>query len=133
VSLRAASSFAAINAMQLLFVLRSANLQVTTDQQFQKIFGGSAYQVSQIIARQRTGAASVLCAGGIYDAASKGGNIIAAAAQSWVTLASGIIVTVPVASLLQTTLLSATPYFSLTTASTAACTADVYIFGIDLT
>lgn len=72
------------------------------------------------------------CAGGIYDTAAKGGNAIVAAAQSWVTLASGVIVTGTLAALTQTTLLSNTPILSLTTGSTAACTADIYIYGVDL-
>ena len=122
----------ASSAQQLLFKLSSANLQLTTDQVFSKTYGGSSYVISAIIARQRTGAASVACAGGIYDGAGKTGNILIAATQSWVTLASGIIVTGTLAALTSTTLLTATPILSLTTGSTAACTADVYIFGIDV-
>jgi len=117
---------------QLLFKLSGANLQLTTDQTFTKLYSGSAYQITNIVARQRTGAASVVCAGGIYDAAAKGGNAIIAAAQSWVTLASGVIVTGTLATLVQTTLLTNTPILSLTTGSTAACTADFYIYGVDL-
>lgn len=117
---------------QLLFKLSGANLQLTTDQTFTKLYGGSAYQITNIVARQRTGGASVVCAGGIYDAAAKGGNAIIAAAQSWVTLASGVIVTGTLAALAQTTLLANTPILSLTTGSTAACTADFYIYGVDL-
>lgn len=116
----------------LLFRLSGANMQSTADQQFTKTFGGSAYAVTRIFARQRTGGASVACAGGVYDAAAKGGNAIVAATQSWVTLASGVIVSAALATLTGTTLLSATPYLSLTTGSTAACTADIFIFGIDL-
>jgi hypothetical protein len=117
---------------QLLFKLSGANLQLTTDQTFTKLYSGNAYQITNIVARQRTGAASVVCAGGIYDAAAKGGNAIIAAAQSWVTLASGVIVTGTLATLVQTTLLTNTPILSLTTGSTAACTADFYIYGVDL-
>ena len=107
---------------QLLFKLSSANLQSTSDQVFSPmLYSGSAYVVTTIVARQRSGGASVTCAGGIYDAAAKGGNAIVAAAQSWVTLASGVIV-----------LLVNVPILSLTTGSTAACTADFYIYGLDI-
>lgn len=126
------SGVAAVNAQQLLFKLSGANLQLTTDQVFSKLYGGSSYFVSAIVARQRTGAASVACLGGVYDGAGKTGNIMVAAAQSWVTLASGIIITATLAALTSTTLLTATPILSLSTGSTAACTADVYIFGVDL-
>jgi hypothetical protein len=114
----------------ILFKLSAANLQLTTDQAFTKLFGGTSFFVTAIVARQRSGAASVACVGGIYDGAGKTGNIIAAAATNWVTLASGI--TVPVLTPLQTALLAATPLLSLTTGSTAPCTADFYILGIDV-
>lgn len=117
---------------QLLFLLSGANLQSTTDQPFTRMFNGVNYRVMDIFARQRSGGASVLCAGGIYDAASKGGNALVAAAQSWVTLASGVTVSASLASLIGTTLLSGTPILSLTTGSTAACTADIFIFGYDV-
>lgn len=125
-------SVPAVNIQDLLFKLSGANLQSTADQAFTKIYNGSAYQVQSIMARQRTGAASVACAGGIYDAASKGGNAIVGVGQSWVTLASGVIVLATLAGLTGTTLLTNTPILSLTTGSTAACTADIYIFGVDL-
>jgi hypothetical protein len=117
---------------QVLFRLSGANLQSTSDQLFTKFYSGSAYFVTQIIARQRSGAASIACAGGIYDAAAKGGNALVAAAQSWVTLASGVIVSATLATLVGTTLLSNIPRLSLTTGSTAACTADFYILGLDI-
>jgi hypothetical protein len=117
---------------QLLFVLRQANMQLTTDQAFTRLFDGQSYRIRDIFARQRSGAASVACAGGIYDAATKGGNAIVAAGQSWVTLASGVTVDGVLAALNNTTLLSATPILSLTTGSTAACVADFYIYGFDV-
>lgn len=116
---------------QLLFQAR-CNMQLTTDQPFTRLFGGSNYFITSIVARQRTGAASVLCAGGIYDAANKSGNALIAAAQSWVTLASGVIVSATLAAVIGTTLLANTAILSLTTGSTAACSADLYIYGFDL-
>lgn len=114
---------------QVLFVLRSANMQLTTDQAFTRLFTGTNYRITDIVSVRKTGAASVACAGGIYDAASKGGSAIVGVAQSWVTLAANVNVTPTIAAVVGTALLSATPYLSLTTGSTAACTADVFIFG----
>lgn len=120
------------NFNDLLFVLRGANMQSTSDQAFSKVFAGQNYLVTNIIARQRTGACSVACAGGIYDTAAKGGNAVVAASQSWVTLAAGVIVVAALAGLNSTTLLANNLIFSLTTGSTAACTADLLVYGVDL-
>lgn len=120
------------NSNQLIAVIRGANFQLTTDQAMTRVFSGTSFAVTGVVARQRTGAASVACLGGIYDGAAKTGNIICAAAQSWVTLASGVIVSVAVANLLQTAVLAATPILSLSTGSTAACTGDVFVYGVDI-
>jgi hypothetical protein len=124
------SSLAPSSAQQLLYKGSALNFQLTTDQPLTKVYGGSAYIVTGIYARQRSGGASVVCAGGLYDAAAKGGNAWVAAAQSWVTLAAGIIVpaTVAITATLGTTGL----ILSLTTGSTAACTADIFVFGVDM-
>lgn len=114
---------------QVLFVKRSADMQSTADQQFTKQFTGTNYRITDIIAVRKTGAASVACLGGIYDAPSKGGNAIVAVGQSWVTLASAINVAPTIAAVVATALLTGTPYLSLSTGSTAACTADVFLFG----
>lgn len=114
---------------QVLFVGRGLNFQSISDQPLTKQFTGTNYRITDIIAVRKTGAASVTCAGGIYDAASKGGNAIVAAAQSWVTLAANVNVTATLAAVNNTALLSATPILTLTTGSTAAVTADVFIFG----
>lgn len=115
---------------QLLFVLRSADMQLTTDQVFTKVFTGTNYAVTNVLAARKTGAASIVCAGGVYTAASKGGDALVGVAQSWVTLAASKIVAATLAALTGTNIESATPYLSLTTGSTAACTADVFIFGV---
>lgn len=114
---------------QQLFVLRGANFQSTADQAFTRLFAGTNYRITDIIAVRKTGGATVTCAGGIYDAASKGGNALVAAAQSWVTLAANVNVVATLAAVVSTALTSATPFLSLTTGSTAAVTADVFIFG----
>lgn len=128
----AAFPLAPSGIQQLLHVLRAGNFAITTDQPFTKVFGGTNYLVTNVVARQRSGGASVACVGGIYDTAAKGGNALVAAAQSWVTLASGVIVSATLAGLIGTTLLTNTPILSLTTGSTAACTADIFIYGFDI-
>src|ERR1700682_806781 len=118
------------NTGQLLFAGRGLNFQLTSDQALTKVWGGTNYYPTLIVARQRTGGASIACAGGVYDGAAKTGNIIVLAAQSWVTLAAGVIVTAPI-NVGAALLLSATPILSLTTGSTAACTGDVLLYGYD--
>lgn len=126
----ASSPVAPVNMGQVLFVGRALNFQLTTDQQLTKIFAGTNYKIMDVISVRKTGGASVACAGGIYDTASKGGNALVGVAQSWVTLAASVNVTATLAALVQTTLNnSATVYLSLTTGSTTAVTADVFIFG----
>lgn len=117
------------NASQILFVKRLADMTLTTDQIFTKLFSGTNYKITDIIAVRASGAASVACLGGIYDAASKGGNAIVAVGQNWVTLASGVTVTPTLASLVSTTLLTTTPILSLSTGSSAACSANIFICG----
>lgn len=123
------NNIAAANSAQLLFVIRSADMQSTSDQAFTKSFSGTKYRITDICAVRKTGAASVTCAGGVYDAASKGGNAVVATAQSWVTLASGINVVPTLAAVVGTTVLGTSLYLSLTTGSTAACTADIFVYG----
>jgi hypothetical protein len=119
------------SADALLFVLRNANFQSTSDQQFTKLQNFGNYVVTKIVAFRKTGGATVACAGGVYSATAKGGFAIVAAGQSWLGLAgAGNIVdaTLAAATLIRTE----TPYLSLTTGSTAAVTADVFFYGVVL-
>lgn len=125
----ATSAVPAIAAGQVLFVKRAADFAITTDQAFTKQFSGTNYRVTDIIAVRKSGGASVACLGGIYDAATKGGNALVAVGQNWVTLAANVNVVPTLAAIVSTALLSATPILSLSTGSTAACTADLFIFG----
>jgi hypothetical protein len=119
---------------QRLFLGRAFNLQSTSDQALTKIFTGTAYSITSVIAVCKSGGATVVCAGGIYTATSKGGNALVAAAQSWIGLsAANKRVSATLASIVDTDIQTATPiYFSLTTGSTAAATADVFVFGVVL-
>lgn len=123
----AASQAGAVN--RALFMGRSLNFQSTADQPLVKQFTGTLYRITDIVAVRRTGGATVACAGGIYDAAGKGGNAVVGALQSWVALASGVIVTPVLAALAGATALTGSLILSLTTGSTAAVTADVFVYG----
>lgn len=117
---------------QPLFALRSADMTLTSDQAFTKVGSFTNYAVTSIWANRKTGAGSVACAGGIYTAATKGGDALVSAVQSWVTLAANKVVQATLAALVGTNLETATPILSLTTGSSAALTADIFIFGVVL-
>lgn len=107
-------------------------MQSTSDQAFSRVYAGTKYVVTDVIARRASGGTSVVCAGGIYDTAAKGGNALIGVAQSWVALTGALkIVRATLAALLSTDILSNTPILSLTTGSTAAATADIFIYGFD--
>lgn len=118
---------------QLLFVKRAADLQSTSDQAFAQWESEqiTRYMVTRITAICKTGGATVACAGGVYTAASKGGTALVAAGQSWLNLsAANKIVQATLEAVNTTDSQSATPlYFSLTTGSTAAATADIFVYG----
>lgn len=114
---------------RLLYILRDADLQSTSDQAMLRLGFFTKYMLTHGIAVRKTGAASVACLGGIYDAAAKGGNALVAAAQSWVTLASGVNVPLTFAIAGLTTQPGRDLFLALSTGSTAACTGDVFLFG----
>lgn len=89
---------------------------------------------TMILARRVSGAYNTACLGGVYTAATKGGNAIVAAAQTWAGLTgAGKIQVDTLAAVVSTDVQTSTTLFlSLSTANGAALTADVYIFGITL-
>lgn len=116
---------------RLLATIRSANMNVTTDQAL-TILGTSKYMIDAILVTNAS-ISLTTAAGGIYPSASKGGTAIVAAAQTYSALSSHTVVlplTLAVTDTLQST---ATLYFALTTPQGAAATADIYVFGYDLT
>lgn len=120
-----------LSAQQALFVLRSANMTLTTDQVFVKLFPGSKYIITGVYAKLISGAFGVSCLGGIYDTASKGGNALVAATQTWATLTGvGTAQTATLASIALTVVSTATPILSLTTGNTGALSCDLFIFGV---
>lgn len=123
-----ANTQAITNGMQLLFVLRNASFNITSDQQFTKVFNGTTWDPQFIIANQVSGASGGSPAGGIFSAPSKGGSAIVATGQSWTGLtgaATHVNATVQATGVTFTSV----PYFSLTTASTAVLNADLFIYG----
>jgi len=120
------------NAKQLtrLFALRTANFQSTSDQTFTRHGGFTSYRITQVKAVTRSGGSTVACSGGIYTAAAKSGTALVAAGQSWLGLSAiGKMVDATVAGVNVTDVQTATPILSLTTGSTAAATADVFLYG----
>lgn len=117
---------------QLLFVGRSLNMAVTSDQALTKMVGGTNYMITKVVGVRKTGAFGTACLGGIYTATSKGGSALVAAAQTWANLTgAGKAVDATLAAVVGTDAQSATTlYLSLTTANTGALTADVFVFGV---
>lgn len=117
---------------QLLFAGRGLDFQSTADQALAKQFSGTNFIITKVVAVRKTGGATVAVAGGIYTAAAKGGSALVAAAQSWINLSgAGKIVDATLAAVDATDVQTASPlYLSLSTGSTGAVTADLFIFGI---
>lgn len=128
------ASVGGVTASQLqqnLFVIRGADFQLTTDQALTKVGSFTNYVITSVIAVRKTGGATVACLGGIYTAAAKGGTPLIAATQSWVLLSgAGKQVQATLAAVLSTDVQTATPVLALSTGSTAAVTADLFIFGV---
>lgn len=112
-----------------LFVLRAADMTLTSDQAFTKIGAFTSYVVTGVVATRKSGALGVACAGGIYSAATKGGDAIIAAAQSWAGLTGALTAVIAAVANLIGKAETATPILSLTTGNTGALTADIFITG----
>ena len=140
-----------LNQIRLLGQLRGANFNVTTDQaiyldQPNTHPSSTKYLITAILVTNASTSLTT-AAGGVYTAASKGGTVLVASSQVYTALtasniplaltlaagATGVVYatqnTTNAQGLLQTTPI----YLSLTTAQGAAATADVYVFGYDLT
>lgn len=116
----------------VLFVLRNADMTLTTDQVFSKVGTFTTYAVESVYAVRKTGAFGVACVGGVYTGAAKTGSNVLAAAQVWSALTgAGTMQYATLANLLQAAL-TATPILNLTTGNTGALTADLFITGISL-
>lgn len=138
------------NNVDLLFCLRGADMQSTADQalaavgQFHNANNSvpfSKFAITDLFIVRATGLTNGTCTGGIYTASGKpagADQIVIAAAQSWLGL-TGIDRRVkPTTNALYNDYIYTLPvgasglFLSLTTGSSTACTADVYVFGFPL-
>jgi hypothetical protein len=121
----------------LLYTLTNADMQSTADQAFVKNGTWSEALPTYVKAYPKTGGTSVTCSGGIYNQASKAGTADLPATASWLLLDSGttpkkyltFTSNVQAGNRLQNLVTTGTWFLSLTTGSTAACTADIYVYG----
>lgn len=104
------------------------NLAVTTDQAI--TICCPKYVVRRIVVTDAT-ATPILAAGGLYDAASKGGNALVGTGQVYTTLTSSSkFLDLTLTAVVGTDVMTATTlYVSLTTANVGACTVSVLVFG----
>lgn len=121
----------AVYVQQLLFALRGANLAITTDQLFTKLFTGTNWMPLNIVAVRKTGAFSVAALGALNTGAGGTGNAIVAATQSFAGLTGAAKIVSPVlaAIALSDVQSSATLYLKMATGNSAALTADLFVFG----
>ena len=113
---------------QPLFILRNANMQSVADQQMVKQGTFTNWAPAFVFGIWVSGGATIACAGGLYTAASKAGTAFVLATQSWITL-TGSLLLVPAPIIALTSAFNTTPFLSLTTGSTAAVTANLFIYG----
>lgn len=116
---------------QVLFRLRAADMNVTTDQVFEPLGIYPSYIITMIRCCNAS-LSLTTAAGGIYSAASKSGDTLVAAGQAYSTLTGstlGIDLTKTAAG---RGVRTGAPILSLTTAQGAAATADFYILGLVL-
>lgn len=118
----------------LLANLTGANFNVTTDQALTLQTGVTRYIIRRIIV-DNASISLTTAAGGIYTNAAKAGTVIVAAAQVYSALtASTKFKDLTLEAVVGTDILTATTiYLSLTTAQGAAATANVWVFGENLT
>lgn len=120
-----------IGQEQALFKLISANMNITTDQPFLPVGGYpfSDFLITRIICWNAS-LSLTTAAGGIYTAASKGGNAIVAAGQAYSTLTGSTLGFDLTIAAVGRGAQSVTPILSLTTGQGSAATADFIIMGL---
>jgi hypothetical protein len=127
----ATTQLLSVSRPNLLGFLKSANMNSTADQTIPIL--SARYNVRRITVNNAS-TSLTLAAGGFYTAASKGGVNIVTAAQLYSGLTGSTkYIDVALLAILNTDIRTETPlYFSLTTAQGGAATADIFIFGDDL-
>lgn len=115
----------------LLAVVKGLNFNVTTDQIIQLRYGIARYRPTKIVV---TGASVSLSAGagGIYTAAAKGGSAIVAAGQAYSALTAATKALNLTLAITDTVYTQDQLFFALTTARGVAATADLYLYGENL-
>ncbi len=116
---------------RILFVLTTANMNVTTDQAFTKLGLFSTWMPTRVRVLNASTSLTT-AAGGIYQAASKSGAIVAAA-QAYTALTGATLGMDATLAALGLAIQSTTPLLSLTTGQGGAATADFYILGVPVT
>ena len=113
----------------LLFTLRSASFNLTTDQILTPTFNGK-FRVKRIVVINTSLSGMSTAAGGFYTAASKGGSAIVPAGQAYTGLTNALTALELTLALPNLAFVAGTPlYFSLTTAQGATAIADIYVYG----
>lgn len=121
-----------VGVSRLLFTLVGANMNTTADQQFTKVGTFSSYIIQLYPTLVNASTSLTTAAGGIYTAASKGGDQLVASSQAYTGASSSARGVSLILTGLGLGKRTETPYLSLTTAQGSTATADIYIFGIPL-
>lgn len=121
-----------MGVMRILFYLHNANLNSTSDQAFTKLGSFTNYGISAIPAFNASGNVTT-AVGGIYDGASKSGNVLVAASTAWTAFSasgSGNAFTINAGVNSGRKVLSATPILSLSTPQGGTMTMEwIFIVG----
>lgn len=113
-----------------LFILRNANMAITTDQAFTQVGAFTSYWITSAACKRISGVYNTACLGGVYTAATKGGDALVAAGQSYAALTgANTMQALTIAAVASTTLESAVPILSLSTGNGVALVADVFLWG----
>jgi hypothetical protein len=115
----------------VLFRLRGANMNVTTDQEFERLGVYPSYIITAIRCCNASTSLTT-AAGGIYSAASKGGDTLVAAGQAYSTLTGSTLGLDLTLAAVARGVRTGAPILSLTTAQGGAATADFYVIGLAL-
>jgi hypothetical protein len=134
--LRAAASggVSAIGQQGLIGFLKSANMNITTDNTIPlTLVGASKFAITSILVTNASTSLTT-AAGGVYSAASKGGTAIVASSQAYsaLTAATSLLSLTIAAAGTASTFAVSNLFLNLTTGQGSAATADVYVFGIPL-
>ena len=117
-----------IGAQCVVGQILGANMNVTTDQQFNWVQGGK-FIVTGMVSTNAS-LSMTTAAGGVYNTTSKSGVIVAAATTySNLTVATSAQLTLTAATNVWTYTSTTMPYLSLTTGQGSAATADIYLIG----